>query len=263
MRQISAIESNLVTPHGIPLVARFGGKLVLDILPAALASVIGGFLLTQYQFGHTAPRQATAEQGAPASAEMMRLVRDEHAVILDYLKTETAAEKSRLAVENAEDARAAAEAKAAEARAAASKAGQTKAAETKAAEAKAAEASRRLVAAALSQRPVGTHNKAITVAALPSNAAAPLPQPMVAQTEPAAGAAVVEPPKPAHNSLFAKTIDKTIDVKDHVVAAAGSATWTVVSAIGGLPSWIASMGGRIGGASANSAATNRMYSAAS
>ena len=74
---------------------RFLGKLVVDVLPAALRSVIGGFLFAQYQFSHaTAPHPAT-EQAVPASAEMMQLVRDEHAVIIDYLKAQMAAEKSR------------------------------------------------------------------------------------------------------------------------------------------------------------------------
>src|SRR5580700_7551209 len=47
------IAGKLVTGHGAPLLARFAGKFVLDIMPAALASVIGGFLFTQYQFGQT------------------------------------------------------------------------------------------------------------------------------------------------------------------------------------------------------------------
>ena len=37
----------------------------------------------------------------PASAEMMQLVRDEHAVIIDYLKAQMAAEKNRHAAEDA------------------------------------------------------------------------------------------------------------------------------------------------------------------
>ena len=91
--------------HGAPLLARFVGKFVLDIMPAALASVIGGFLFTQYQFGH-APAKPALEQVTPASAEMMALVRDEHAMIIDYLKTQMAAEKSRVAVADADLARA-------------------------------------------------------------------------------------------------------------------------------------------------------------
>ena len=84
---------------------RFVGKFVLDIMPAALASVIGGFLFTQYHFGHSAPKPVL-EQVTPASAEMMALVRDEHAMIIDYLKTQMAAEKSRAAAEDADLARA-------------------------------------------------------------------------------------------------------------------------------------------------------------
>src|ERR1700722_18570159 len=89
-------------PHTAPLLARFLAKFTLDILPAALASVIGGFLFTQYQFGHTAPAHPPAEQVTPASAEMMALVRDEHAMILDYLKAQMAAEKNRQVAEDAQ-----------------------------------------------------------------------------------------------------------------------------------------------------------------
>src|ERR1700733_3898217 len=99
------VAGKFVTGHGAPFLARFLGKFVLDIMPAALASVIGGFLFTQYQFGHTAARPAL-EQVTPASAEMMALVRDEHAMIVDYLKTQMAAEKSRVAVQDADLARA-------------------------------------------------------------------------------------------------------------------------------------------------------------
>src|SRR5439155_20034410 len=84
------------------------------ILPAALASVIGGFLFTQYQFGRTAPPQPALEQISPASAEVLALVRDEHAAIISYLDLQMAAEKSRLAAQDAETARAVADAKAAQ-----------------------------------------------------------------------------------------------------------------------------------------------------
>src|SRR5215469_17674606 len=91
----------LAAGRDAPLLARFLGKFVLDIMPAALASVIGGFLFTQYHFGHSAPKPVL-EQVTPASAEMMAMVRDEHAVIIDYLKTQMAAEKSRVAAEDAD-----------------------------------------------------------------------------------------------------------------------------------------------------------------
>src|SRR5271169_3491246 len=93
-----------------PLVVRFLDKLVLDILPAAVASVIGGFLFAQYHAGHAA-RLAT-EQVTPASAEMMTMVRDEHAMMMDYLKSQVATEKNRATAEDAAAARAVADAKA-------------------------------------------------------------------------------------------------------------------------------------------------------
>ena len=50
-------------------------------------------------------------------------------------------------------------------------------------------------------------------------------------------------------SLLAKTsfLAKTIGIKDHVVAA----TQRVVSAIGGIPTWIGAIGDRIGGEDAS------------
>ena len=105
MQQIAIIGQGAVSRHGAPLLGRFLGKFV-DVLPTALASLIGGFLFTQYQAGYTVTLQPAAEQAAPASAEMLQLVRDEHAMIRDYIKAQTAAEKSRNAAEDNEDARA-------------------------------------------------------------------------------------------------------------------------------------------------------------
>ena len=110
MQQIAVIGQGGVRRRGAPLLGRFIAKLV-DVLPTALASLIGGFLFTQYQAGYRPAPQPAAEQAAPASAEMLQLVRDEHAMIFDYIKAQTAAEKSRNAAEDKEDARAVAEAK--------------------------------------------------------------------------------------------------------------------------------------------------------
>src|SRR5271154_5030891 len=113
MQASGIIRGRGIVPRGFiarpqaPLLARFAGKFALDILPAALASVIGGFLFTQYQSGHAVPRTAT-EQVTPASVEMMAMVRDEHAMMIDYLKSQMAADKSRAAAEDADSARAAA-----------------------------------------------------------------------------------------------------------------------------------------------------------
>jgi len=219
MQQIAVIGQGGVRRRGTPLLGRFTAKLV-DVLPTALASLIGGFLFTQYQAGYRSAPQPAAEQAAPASAEMLQLVRDEHAVIFDYIKAQTAAEKSRNAAEDKEDARVVADAKPA-----------------------AAPVTRRpLVAAA----PGVSRIKVSAVAATPAPAVhAPR---LIAQVEQAATGAPGVPAADAArqpDSLLAKTIT----IKDSVV----HATLHAVSAIGGIPNWIASLGDRLGGASTPSA----------
>ena len=54
--RIGTMQPNWAVRHQGPWLARLFGKLVLDILPAALASVIGGFLFTQYHSGHSRRR---------------------------------------------------------------------------------------------------------------------------------------------------------------------------------------------------------------
>jgi len=232
---------NRTTPHAPPLLARFLGKIVLDVLPAVLASVIGGFLFTQYQFGHAAAPHPAVEQVTPASAEMIQMVRDEHAMLFDYLKSQSVAEQSRQVAEDQASARAAADAKAM--------------AETKtAADAKAladkalAEAATRRFAAVVAPKPAAARAKAPTATA----AAAPVPQAplVIAQAERTDGAAPEERLARDPDSLLAKTLD----LKDHVVAA----TRHVVSAIGDI---FASVGERIGGAGSN--AGGRQFSSAS
>jgi hypothetical protein len=217
------LAKNWAARPGAPILARFLGKFVLDIMPAALASVIGGFLFTQYQFGHAPIQRPAVEAAAPASAEMLALVRDEHAVIVDYLKSQVAAEKSRQTAEiAARDADATADA---EGGAAASAAPRV-----------AADVStRRIAAATVTSRPATARAKA--AAAAP---AAPVHAPLViAQAEPmtapAAAGLQAEPDDRDANSL----LGKTLDLKDHVVAA----TRHVVFAIGDV---FASMGQRLG-----------------
>ena len=217
MQHSGVIQGAGVMRHEVPLLVRFLGKLVLEVLPAALASVIGGFLFTQYQFGHPAAPQPVAGQAAPASAEMMQVVRDEHAMILDFLKAQRAAEKSRLASAEEEDASAAADAKV---------------------------AATRVVATALvaSKRPA-PRNKATASPAAAAAAASHTPL-VIARVEQNESAPPAEATARHHVSLVAKTLA----IKDHVL----TATLRVVSAIGGIPSWIASMGDRIGGADTDS-----------
>jgi hypothetical protein len=216
------------TPHPeFPLLARFVGKFVLDILPAALASVIGGFLFTQYQLGRAAA-PAPTEHISPASAEALALVREEHDAIVGYLKSQMAAEKNRLAEQDAETARAVADAKAAQENAAQEKA----LAEQNAMDIK--------LSAAAPARHVAASAKIALPHAKP--AAAPIPvvptQVAMAQNEPNPQASAAPADRLARDpdSLLAKTLD----LKDHVVAV----TKQAVSALGDM---FASVGERIGG----------------
>ena len=205
----------------VPWIARFLGKFVLDILPAALASVIGGFVFTQYHFAQTTSAQPTVEQATPASAEMMAMIRDEHAQIMGYLKAQAAAERSRDLAADADTARAAADARAQ--------------ADAKLADALIASQAPARQSAALIGAPKAVHPKpAIVLAAAPQG---PL---VIAQAQPVLESAVAPPDEGVArvpNALFAKTLD----IKDHVVAA----TRHVVMAIGDM---FASVGNSIGSA---------------
>ncbi len=240
---IRTMQPNWAAPRQGPWLARFFGKLVLDILPAALASVIGGFLFTQYHIVHTAQPQLVDVQ--PASPEMMAMVRDEHALIINYLKAQMAAEQRRDQAEDAATARAAEEARAA-------------------ADAKLADS---LIA---SQTQAMAQQSAPAVAtALPKVASARRKASAVSAAEPHAPLAIAEADPPAKNDAAAAAVApgearepnlflanplvaKTLDIKDHVVAA----TRHVVSVIGGM---FASVGDSIGGAVSG----NRQFNSAS
>jgi hypothetical protein len=223
---------------GTPLLTRFAAKLVVDVLPAAMASVIGGFLITQYQFSHIAAPRPAAEQVAPASAEMMQLVRDEHAMIVDYLRTQMAAEKSRYAAEDAADAHA------------------TAAAQPSAAAPEDPAAELRGLATTLA---AAKPKSRIKVAAAVAPTLPPHEPLVLAQAEQVAAAPPAATTAPEQTSLLAKTID----LKDHVV----HATLHVVSAIGSIPSWVASMGDRmgdrIGGANTSSSSSPQQFASSS
>ncbi len=219
MQQIAVIGQGGVRRRGAPSLGRFIAKLA-DVLPTALASLIGGFLFTQYQAAYRPAAQPAAEQAAPASAEMLQLVRDEHAMVFDYIKAQAAAEKSRNAAEDKEDARGMAQAKPA-----------------------AAPVTRRALVASA---PAVSRIKVSDVAATPAPTVhAPRVIAQVEQT--AAGAPGVPEADAARrpDSLLAKTLT----IKDSVL----HATLHAVSAIGGIPNWIASLGDRLGGASTPSA----------
>jgi hypothetical protein len=243
------VTGQLVKERGAPLLARFLGKFVLDIMPAALASVIGGFLFTQFHFGLSQPKPVL-EQVTPASAEMMALVRDEHAMIVDYLKTQMAAERSRVAVEDAALARAQEDSKMAEAKAADAKTADAKTAEAKTADAKTAEAKtadakpvivsvidaapRRGAVSAAAAKPIVWRAKPSAVAAVPLPTPAPRAPMVIAQADPGQDAPQSDRLASDPNSL----LGRALDVKDHVVAGARHA----VSAIGDM---FAAVGGAL------------------
>jgi len=239
-------DAQCATRKQIPLLARFGSKFMLDILPAALASVIGGFLFTQYQFGRTAPPQPALEQISPASAEVLALVRDEHAAIISYLDLQMAAEKSRLAAQDAETARAVADARAAQ--------------ETAAQENAAREiASTDLTTAEIKLASIAANRHGAAPAA-PAKVAVPRGRPVNTSVAGARAPLVIaqvekQGDKQAEQNETSPPADrlardpdsllaKTLDLKDHVVAA----TWHAVTAIGDA---FASVGERIGGTAPN------------
>ena len=219
--------------RNMPLLARFFSKLVLDILPAALASVIGGLLFTHVDWNQAWVqvqvwgRAPAVERAAPASPEMMQLVHDEHAAVLSYVKAQVAAERNRLAAEDAAAAKAASESRS------------IAAPTVPGGAAVAAIEAKPLAPPAQPQAQPLVQEPAPPVA--PIVAAAPAPQAplVIAQAE------GIEPP----SYQQAPFVAATVNIKDHVV----TTTQHAFTLIGGIPSWIVGLGGRIagqGGASA-------------
>ena len=205
--------------RGMPLLVRFFSKLVLDILLAALASVIGGLVFSHFDWSQAwnqvwAPAPAI-ERVAPASPEMMQLVRDEHAAVLSYVKAQVAAERDRLAAEDAAAAKAASDAPTAVAPAAPGTA----------------------VIAAIEARPLAPPVQEPARPVAPAAAAPASQAPLViAQAEREEAA---EPSGYRQVPLLAATVN----IKDRVVAT----TQNAFAVIGGIPAWIVGLGGRIGG----------------
>ena len=214
-----------------PFLARFVGKFVFDILPAALASVIGGFLFTQYQLSRAVP-PAPAAQMSPASGEVLALVRDEHEAIVSYLKSQMTAEKNRLAAEDAETARAVADAKAVQEQD--NEVREKALAEQNAVDSKLPTAApARHLASAMSAKVVLPRAKP---AAAPNPVAAMQVAMVQSEQNPQQNAASADRLARDPDSLLAKTLD----LKDHVVAV----TKQAVSALGDM---FASVGERFGG----------------
>lgn len=223
MSQAGAVPQTAIVGQNTPLMVRYLGKFVLEVLPAALASVIGGMLLAHYQLAHPSAAGSAVEASAPASAEMVRLVQEEHAMIRDLLLAQSAAEKRQFAADDAADARAAEDAD--------------------------------LAAAAL-RRTAMTAAKPVSLPPLPRAKAnvvaattevAPqgplvIAQPIevtAAQPSPFAPPAPIAPPPPVLASDQPSLAATTMAIPGHMVGAALHA----VSVIGGIPSWI---GNRLG-----------------
>jgi hypothetical protein len=223
MLQGGVVPETAIVAQDAPLLVRVLGKFFLEVLPAATASVIGGLLLAHYQFGRPADPATAVQAATPAPAEMVRLVREEHAMIRDYLLAQNAAEKSRVAAADAADARA--ESDAAELAAAALR--RTASAQGKPVSLPLPRARASAVAATTEVAPQGPLLIAhpIEIAASPVNPFAP-PAP-------------IAPPPPVVASAQPSLVSTTLAIPGHVVGAALHA----VSVFGGIPSWI---GNRLG-----------------
>jgi hypothetical protein len=211
----------------MPLLKRFLGKLMHDVLPAALASLLGGFLITYFQLNRV-PEPVTVPV-AHASPEMMQMLRDEHGLIVSFVKAQVASEKS--ANEKMQ--------LGAGAESVADEATPRAPAEVRAAPMPVLTAPRPTAVVALAPpRPLALHAKSpIAGASLPP----PTVQTATTVQQSAAQQGESAPPPVARSddSLLAKTIG----IKDYVVAG----TQRAVSAISVIPSWLGSIGDRIGG----------------
>ncbi len=216
MQPCGTVDGSAVLAKAAAPLLRLLSKLVLEVLPASLASMIGAVLLAHYQFGRPVVPAggvpASASVAASASAQMVRLVRDEHDLIRDFLVAQEAAQMRRHATADAQSARAASDAELA------------------------AAATRRF-ATATAAKPPASRRRPIAIAAISPAPPLTVVVPAIAPAAPAAPRAVAglqdnaaPPAAPEHGSL----VTTTLAVKDHVV----SATLHAVMAIGGIPSWI-------------------------
>jgi hypothetical protein len=193
------------------LLKRLVDKIVKDALPAGLASILGGLLLTHFQIDRVP--QPTTVKVTQASPEMMQLLRDEHGMIIDFVKEQVASEKSRGSADQS------------------GQRGVTEASASPAVQVVAPAPTQRPipVVALAAPKPVAPRSKNQVVGA--SSPPAP------AQTQPA-------DPVPQAARTDDSLLAKTIGIKDQVV----SVTQRAVSAtIGVIPSWFGSLGDRIGG----------------
>jgi hypothetical protein len=83
-------------PQRLPFISRYFYKALHELLPATIASMLGAMVLNYYN--HTSVgSQPTAIKSVEsvANSDLMQMVRDEHSLIVDYLKRRSEAEQER------------------------------------------------------------------------------------------------------------------------------------------------------------------------
>jgi len=182
------------------LLKRLFHKVVHDALPAALASILGGILLTYFNI-HRVPEPVTVKV-TQASPEMMQLLRDEHGLMLDFAKEQAAGEKNRGGADQGE--------------------------RNDVVEASVVPPAQVIPAPRL-PRPMP-----VVATAAPKPAPSHSKNPVAAVSQPAPPPAIPQPPPQAAARTEDWLLAKTIGIKDQVV----SVTQRAVSAtIGVIPSW--------------------------
>jgi hypothetical protein len=186
------------------LLKRLFHKIVHDALPAALASILGGILLTYFNIDRV-PEPVTVKV-TQASPEMMQLLRDEHGLMLDFAKEQVAGEKNRSDADQRE--------------------------RNDAVEASA------VPPAQVTPAPPLPRPMPVVATAAPKPGSSHSKNPVAAVSQPAPPPAIPQPAPQPPPQAAARTEDwllaKTIGIKDQVV----SVTQRAVSAtIGVIPSW--------------------------
>ena len=182
------------------LLKRLFDKIVHDALPAALASILGGILLTYFNIDRV-PQPVTVKV-TQASPEMMQLLRDEHGLMLDFAKEQAAGEKNRGGADQGE--------------------------RNDVVEASVVPPAQVIPAPRL-PRPMP-----VVATAAPKPAPSHSKNPVAAVSQPAPPPAIPQPPPQAAARTEDWLLAKTIGIKDQVV----SVTQRAVSAtIGVIPSW--------------------------
>jgi len=183
--------------------SQFFAKLFYELLPATIASAIGAYLINSYFKPPAAPAQT--EAATAANAQLMQLLRDQQALLTDYLKKSTEAhqradqvvaqETDRIKAAERDAIAALREAKAAELRALVAAVARTSEASERRLAAKPT-AAPAIVAVPLAPLPPPTERPASEPLQLhqAASAAPPPPMPAPAQTQAPAQAQAVPPP---------------------------------------------------------------------